>query len=240
MPERLEPNSWPCDWSELGASLEEALGDRLDYHRKELALAYDQTHPAHSLPIIPLAARRILDIGCGMGQTLMALQLDPGVEAWGVDHDVDAVRAGREMVSSNVHLVVGAGEILPFPDKSFDLVFSRVSLPYMELGACLSEVSRVLRPQGRFWGALHPPSVLLRRIGEDLARGRGRDLMFCGFVGLNSVMLRLVRRQLRVRGHCETVQTKRGMAALLRQYRLEPLHFTSRPGQLIVEAQKQD
>jgi SAM-dependent methyltransferase len=220
--------------------VEEVLGDRLDYHRKELALAYDKTHPAHSLPIVPLGTRRILDIGCGMGQTLMALQLDPGVEAWGLDHDLETVTAGRQMVSSNVHLVVGAGELLPFLDKSFDLVFSRVALPYMDLRASLSEVARVLCPEGRFWAALHPPSVLLRRIGEDVSSGRGRDLMFCGFVAMNSVLLRVARRQLRVRGHCETVQTKAGVAALLRQHRLELLQFTSRPGQLVVEAQKQE
>jgi SAM-dependent methyltransferase len=214
------------------------MGAGVEYHRRELALALDATHPSHSLPPLPHAATSILDIGCGMGQTLMALRLDPAIEAWGVDRDAEAIMAGQEIVGSNIHLVLGTGEHLPFPDASFDLVFSRVALPYMDIPTTLAEVSRVLRPNGKFWAALHPPHMLTRRIGEDLFRGRARDLAFCCFVALNSGLLRIFGRQFRIRGHCETVQTRAGFQKLLRACGLEPLPAGTRSNQLIIEAQK--
>jgi SAM-dependent methyltransferase len=214
------------------------MGAGVEYHRRELALALDATHPSHSLPPLPHAAKSILDIGCGMGQTLMALRLDPAIEAWGVDRDAEAIMAGQEIVGSNIHLVLGAGEHLPFPDASFDLVFSRVALPYMDIPSTLAEVSRVLRPGGKFWAALHPPGTLAKRIGEDLFRGRARDLAFCCFVALNSVSLRIFGRQFRIRRHCETVQTRAGFQKLLRACGLEPSPAGTQSNQLIVEAQK--
>lgn len=169
---------------------------------------------------------------------MMALRLGPTIEAWGIDPDVEAIEAGREVVGDNIHLMVGAGERLPFPDASFDLVFSRVALPYMDIPVTLAEIARVLRPHGKFWAALHPPSMLAGRFRDDLSKGRGRDLAFCGFVALNSGLLRVFGRQLRVRGHCETVQTRAGFQKLLRASGLEPLPADSRSGQLIVEALK--
>jgi SAM-dependent methyltransferase len=210
----------------------------LEYHRRELDLALDASHPSHSLPPVPLSATRILDIGCGMGQTLVALQLGPAVEAWGVDCDEEAVAAGREIAEGNIHLAVGAGEHLPFPDASFDLVYSRVALPYMDIGIALAEICRVLRAGGKFWAALHPPQMLIRRMREDIAAWQVRDLIFCGFVALNSVWLRVFRRQLRIRGHCETVQTRAGFEKLLKAAGLEPLPVNTWSDQFIVEAQK--
>lgn len=210
----------------------------LEYHRRELAFALDATHPSHSLPPVPPAATRILDIGCGMGQTLKALRLDPSIEAWGLDRDVEAIEAGREDADSNIHLVVGSGEHLPFPDENFDLVFSRVALPYMDIPITLAEIFRVLRPGGRLWAALHPPRMLASRMREDILGARGRDLAFCSFVALNSTMLRVFGRQYRIRGHCETVQTRAGFHKLLRAAGLEPLPGGLRSDQLIVEARK--
>ena len=214
------------------------MGAGVEYHRRELAFALDAMHPSHSLPPLPRTATSILDVGCGMGQTLMALRLDPTIEAWGVDPDIEAIMAGREIVGSNIHLVLGTGEHLPFPDASFDFVFSRVAMPYMDIPIALAEISRVLRPSGKFWAALHPPGMLAKRIGEDLFRGQVRDLAFCCFVALNSGSLRIFGRQFRIRGHCETVQTRAGFQELLRASGLDPLPAGTRSNQFIVEAQK--
>jgi ubiquinone/menaquinone biosynthesis C-methylase UbiE len=179
-----------------------------------------------------------LDIGCGMGQTLLALRLGAAVEAWGIDEDVEAIEAGQKIAPGNIHLVLGAGEHLPFSDTSFDFVFSRVALPYMDIPVALAEISRVLRPGGRFWAALHPPRMLFARMRDDLLQARPRDLGFCGFVAFNSALLRVLGRQIRVRGHCETVQTRAGFSRLLRASGLDCLPDNVQPDQFIVEAQK--
>jgi ubiquinone/menaquinone biosynthesis C-methylase UbiE len=158
-----------------------------------------------------------------MGQTLIALRLAPHVEAWGIDYDSVAIAAGQELSSSNIHLVVGSGERLPFPDASFDLVFSRVALPYMHLPTAISEIARVLRTGGDFWATLHPPKMLLQRIWQDIARGNPKGLCACGFIGLNSILLHFSGRQLQIMKYCETVQTKSRMQRLLNAVDLQTI-----------------
>src|SRR5262245_16260126 len=136
---------------------ERAVGTVLDYHHDELRVALDASHPAHCLPVVEPHVTRVLDVGCGMVQSVLALRLDPGVEAWGVDIDPVAISAGQQILGSNIHLEVGSGERLPFANESFDFVFSRVALPYMIIPDALAEIRRVLRSGGRFWTVLHPP-----------------------------------------------------------------------------------
>lgn len=187
----------------------------LQYHFGEWEIARNPAHPNHALPKIRPEHRRILDIGCGMGQSLLALQSSNPVEAWGIDRDAGALSAGARIGRGTVRLIAGTGESLPFPDRSFDLVFSRVALPYMDLSRAIGEAARVLRPGGEFWAMLHPPGVLSRRIGADIRSGRVKDLVLCGYIGVNSLLLHCFKRQLRVRGSCETVQTSSGMRRLL-------------------------
>jgi SAM-dependent methyltransferase len=129
---------------------------------------------------------------------------------------------------------------LPFPDESFDFVFSRVALPYMNIPDALAEIGRVLRSGGRFWTVLHSPEMLMDRVRADISDGNTRDLVFCAFVMFNSVFLRMSGKQIRIRGHCETVQTRAGFEKLLRIHGFEPLPPNHRPGQLIVEAEKKN
>jgi SAM-dependent methyltransferase len=172
-----------------------------------------------------------------MGQSLMALQLPNHVEAWGIDCDVAAVAAGTRIVSNNIHLLAGTGETLPFPDQSFDLVFSRVALPYMDMSKVIAEVARVMQPGGEFWAMLHPPSMLLHRICQDLRSGKVKDLAVCGYIGLNSLLLHFFRRQFRIREYCETVQTYSGMQRILAAEGLQPFSICQAP-HFIVRAQK--
>jgi SAM-dependent methyltransferase len=213
------------------------MAPALQYHFGELDIAQDPAHPNHALPPIRSDQRRILDIGCGMGQSLVALHLSAHVEAWGLDCDVAALAAGSRIVPRNVHLLAGTGEHLPFPDQSFDLVFSRVALPYMDISKVIAEAARVLLPGGEFWAMLHPPSMLLHRIGRDIRSRRVKDLILCGYIGINSLLLHALRRQLRIRGSCETVQTYSGMQRMLAAGGLERISVHRAP-HFIVRAYK--
>ncbi|MFN7134591.1 MAG: class I SAM-dependent methyltransferase, partial [Myxococcales bacterium] len=62
--------------------------------------------------------RRVLDLGCGEGRHLAALQGAPGVR-FGLDFDPVAVGAARAWAT----LVQGDLRRLPFADGSFDAIY---------------------------------------------------------------------------------------------------------------------
>jgi SAM-dependent methyltransferase len=105
-------------------------------------------------------AGRILEIGCGNGFTASLLSLfsprvvaldlpskNPVSHSLGID---TAAQLMRRTQSRRVRLVGASAEELPFPDRSFDLVFSEYVLQYVrDKDRVLEEVHRVLRDGGK-------------------------------------------------------------------------------------------
>src|SRR5262245_53263683 len=118
------------------------------YHLWELSIASSPGDRRRIMPPIVERHGRILDVGCGAGQTLITSNLAPGVMALGVDLDHSALALGRRLTQS-IHFVCAKGEDLPFRSEGFDLVFSRVAIPYMHIQGALCEMSRVLRDGGQ-------------------------------------------------------------------------------------------
>lgn len=85
---------------------------------------------------------RVLDNGCGVGLYLARLA-EVAHEAYGLEYDRErAVEAGRRC--GNV--VGGAGEALPFPDGTFDLILSHEVLEHVaDDRQAVEEMARVLR-----------------------------------------------------------------------------------------------
>src|ERR1051325_3965897 len=117
-----------------------------DYNIAELRIALDPKHPNHILPPSLPASAKVLDIGCGAGQSLMAAY--PDRVSFGIDISFAALKLGKSM-SDRIRLVNGGAEALPFQGASFDFVFARVSLPYTNIAAALREVHRVVKADGR-------------------------------------------------------------------------------------------
>ena len=63
----------------------------IEYHEQELRIALDPANPKRLVPDTG-SATSVLDIGCGAGQTLIALP--PGKRCIGVDIDEEAIRLG--------------------------------------------------------------------------------------------------------------------------------------------------
>lgn len=84
----------------------------------------------------------LLDLGSGTGKLF---------EGW---KGVFALDISAAMVAEckrrGLPAVAGDGELLPFREESFNVVFSNFSLQWMELSACSSEVFRVLKRGGYF------------------------------------------------------------------------------------------
>ncbi|MDO8788025.1 MAG: class I SAM-dependent methyltransferase [Sulfuritalea sp.] len=88
---------------------------------------------------------KILDIGCGKGFQLYELtQLLPGVEVYGIDVSAYAIENAKEEIKAR--LQVGSATALPWPDKTFDFVFSLNALHNLhnyDLDKALREMERV-------------------------------------------------------------------------------------------------
>lgn len=160
----------------------------IEYHLGELELTDATDDPRRSLPQVPASCGRILDVGCGIGQSLIGLNLPASVEAHGVDIDAAAIQYGCARFP-HLRLQVGRGEALPYDDGYFDMVICRVSLPYMHIPRALREFHRVLAPSGQLWLALHPASMVRQDLREAIANRSFRQLMYRAYVLANSAAL---------------------------------------------------
>ncbi len=98
----------------------------------------------------------VLEVGCGVGFVVaeLARRLAPSARVHGIDLVPAMVRratalAAESGLGDKLHFQVGAAERLPFPDESFDVVFSSLCFHHLRGGPALEEQVRVLRPGGR-------------------------------------------------------------------------------------------
>jgi tocopherol O-methyltransferase len=99
-------------------------------------------------------ATRVLDVGCGLGGSSRHLARKFGASARGVTLSPVQVERATALTSasglSNVSFQVADALALPFPDGSFDLVWSLESGEHMpDKRRFLAEMARVCAPGGR-------------------------------------------------------------------------------------------
>lgn len=99
---------------------------------------------------------KALDVGCGPGNLVIEMARQaPGLTVTGIDPSREMVaiatgNAPRSGLASRVSFTEGASEAIPFPDASFDLVVSTLSLHHWPAPVeGLREMVRVLKPGGR-------------------------------------------------------------------------------------------
>ena len=100
---------------------------------------------------------RVLDIGCGTGTFAVRIkETHPQADVVGLDPDAKVLaraKAKAERAGIAVRFDQGFADDLPYPDASFDRVFSSFMfhhLPAAEKGTTLAEVRRVLKADGSF------------------------------------------------------------------------------------------
>ncbi|MBF0137150.1 MAG: class I SAM-dependent methyltransferase [Magnetococcus sp. DMHC-1] len=95
---------------------------------------------------------RILDVGCGKGFLLYEFtQALPGLHVAGLDISQYAVDHAKEEIKP--FLQVGHASHLPFPDQSFDFVYSMITLHNLycfDLDRAIREIERVGRGTRKF------------------------------------------------------------------------------------------
>ena len=104
---------------------------------------------------LPLAGARILEIGCGTGESTLALT-EQGAQVTGIDVDEGALAVGRERLrmhglSGEFHVANAADLASLLRGRSFDIVVFFASLEHMTLSerlAALAQSWSLLRPGG--------------------------------------------------------------------------------------------
>jgi SAM-dependent methyltransferase len=144
------------------------------------------------------AGDTVLDLGCGYGGRIVALERLAKRRAIGLEVKVDlvaaALRFARERGCRHAHFVTGVGEAMPLGDETIDAIVSYDVLEHVQDPArCLAECLRVLKPGGRcflvfppyyhptgshlegyvsrlpYANVLFPSRVLIRAVDEVLA-----------------------------------------------------------------------
>ena len=119
---------------------------------------------------------RVLEVGCGPGHLSIRLARDHGLEVTGLDLDPAMVERARVNADRSADgrsrrptFTVGDVASLSFPDGSFDLVVSTLSMHHWaDPSAGMAEIARVLRPGGRslVWD-MRPGAVPFHRDVRD-------------------------------------------------------------------------
>ncbi len=86
-----------------------------------------------------------LDVGCGTGQSAVALTT---IADWVAGLDLSMAMLAHAPASPNVAYMAGGAEALPFATASFDLLTVGLAFHWFERAAFLAEARRVLRPGG--------------------------------------------------------------------------------------------
>ncbi|MCG9130837.1 class I SAM-dependent methyltransferase [Candidatus Poribacteria bacterium] len=105
---------------------------------------------------INATGKRVLDVGCGPGNLLVALSTDAPELLIGVDIDETFLVFGRSQIQKSIAppsavptLLRASLPTLPFADETFDLVTCFLVMPHVpDDTVALTELARVLKPGG--------------------------------------------------------------------------------------------
>lgn len=158
-PQSIPPDVYDRDYflSEICEGLEEAQAGEVSFNK------------AKQVRILgPRPGLRILDAGCGRGETALALA-KAGAQISGLDYSEASVELTREALSDHPDTDVKLGSVtdLPWADNSFDRIqFSDVieHLDPPQTVPALKEFHRVLKPGG--FALIHTaPNLLFMNYG---------------------------------------------------------------------------
>ncbi len=146
---------------------------------------FDRSIAAYHAPFMEAArigrSDRVLDIGCGAGQTTLdAARQAPAGSVLGVDLSDQLLEVARQRAAAagvtNVSFLQADAQIQPFEPASFDVAISRTGAMFFgDHGAAFANVRAALRAGGRLvllsWQPL-AANEWLQAIATSLAAGR--------------------------------------------------------------------
>jgi SAM-dependent methyltransferase len=146
----------PCGEEMVGG----VRGDYEEFFRRYDDFRYSESrHLLKCLDEVGFEGKRVLEIGLGLGADSEQI-----IRRGGISSGVDLTPESASRVATRLKLrklpheslVVGSACSLPFPDASFDIVFSHGVLHHIpEIGQAQKEIGRVLKPDGRLVAMLY-------------------------------------------------------------------------------------
>ena len=140
------------------------VAEKWSYEEKR-KFRYDlQDYMDESFRFAEWGGREVLEIGCGSGVDTLEFARN-GASVTATDMTDNAVNLTRELAQEaglSIKVVQTSATELPFPDSSFDCVYSYGVLHHIpDIDSALTEVHRVLRPGGTVMVMLYHRNSLL-------------------------------------------------------------------------------
>lgn len=180
-----------------------------------------------------MEVKHVLDVGCGAGQELLPFVRDGRAVGVGIDIAPTVGQVGREKLAlhapgARVHFLRGSAEDLSFPDGVFDAVICRLALPYMNNARAFAEVSRVLRPGGRYLLKIHGAGWYVGLLKQALKSRNLMSTIYATRVLIAGSIYHITRRQPRTR--IPSTETFQSEWLLRRELRRHGLAILGRSG----------
>ena len=136
-------------WNEIGGPTWVELNDLLDRQIEPVGLRAIAA-------LAPRAGERVLDIGCGAGQTSLAIAKAVGPDGGVVGLDISrpllavARRLAAERQAANLSFIEADAQTYSFEPAAFDALYSRFGVMFFaDPKAAFANLLRALRPGGR-------------------------------------------------------------------------------------------
>ncbi len=213
----------------------------IQYHLRELQTAKDPNDPRHIMPTFKKHHSTILDIGCGIGQTIYASDIynDNEKKLLGIDIDLDVLIYGCRHYP-NINFINACSESLPIQSNMVDIAISRTSLPYTNINKSIEEIYRVLKPNGEIWITLHSFRMVYKHFLRSCRNLEWKDVIFRSYVMLNGLYFHLFGRLFHfpIVRRIESFQTKKRMERLLMKNNFRDIRITQGNHFLITATKK--
>ncbi|MEX1081622.1 MAG: methyltransferase domain-containing protein [Halofilum sp. (in: g-proteobacteria)] len=206
------PTEAPPRASEYVEFWNDTLADKFDRYREILknGLSYHSRIPLERLSVKP--GSRIVDVGCGWGDTAIALARKTGPDGFVlgldcVDQFLDTARADADAAGlKNIRFESADVERYPF-EPEFDLCFSRFGMMFFENPVnAMRNVRRSLKPGGELifivWRSIedNPFFAVPKQVVLDFLEPPGDNARSCGPGPFSMANTEMVSKQLEIAG----------------------------------------
>jgi ubiquinone/menaquinone biosynthesis C-methylase UbiE len=140
------------DWGTVANWYDKLVGESGSEYHREVVL------PGVLRLLAPLAGESAVDIACGQGVLCRMLE-ERGLEVTGVDAAKELIESARERGPDNIHYFVGDAREMKFlVDGAFAAATCVLAIQNINpIQPVFAEVSRILKPMGRFVVAMMHP-----------------------------------------------------------------------------------